>query len=503
MVGTYKFGLALLSNYYAQLQDVVDALRERQSSEAGSHEGGWGALIEPRAASSIVNTAEAVMVFRLAGVAAGDSSLRRGVEYLRSKVLLHPAPSASHPQARGSKTRYCAFGLLGLTAYSWPIEDKAHARALAHCIQWLGRYRLVEEGVTPDEHGAGWSEHPRASEVSVLSTAVASIALDRVPGGIAGAKAGRVLASDARRRLRALARGDVKRACWWPTRANAPDGLDDTAASPALTAYAVLALAEGGPLSQSYARAGARWLIENAERWEQHREPDENVYGANWVYASSPLCVRAVLVPCAGNDPDDHRLSVAIRYVDELWSPEAKEWLHGHPASLPTTSADYHCAAAIRAVRRSWRGFDPSLHLGSIAGTKRPSPRHMGGDKPHGIEWSDGLLTVRSVDGSTLVEHRFPRRATAMRSLLDALTASWRDAGPEAGQFARSLSATELAEQTQIRDVGTYVARLDEAIRKASIQARGRPCALIHRIESGKGARADRYALYGQVLVDS
>ncbi len=273
-----------MPSYQWQLQKVVDALRRRQRQGVGPHAGGWGALLEPHAPSSIVNTAEAVSVFALAGMRPDDQALLAAQDYLRQKVALHPAPLGSHPEARGSKARYAAFGLMGLTAYPQPIENTAHTRAIATCVRWL-RTNVLNEDLDADSVGSGWAEHPHRQEVSVLSTSVAARALDRVPAGTPGDAESRQLASKARRRLRSLARGDEQRR-WWPTRSSVSGSADDGAASPALTSLAILALADGGPLSQSYARAGVRWLLENVERWQEQREPDENIHDANWVHAS-------------------------------------------------------------------------------------------------------------------------------------------------------------------------------------------------------------------------
>lgn len=249
--------------------------------------GGWGVLLDPKAPSSLVNTPEAVSIFELAGVRPDDEHLERGLEYLRSKVALHPRPDGSHPEARGLKPRYLAHGLMGLTAIARPIEEASHSRAIATCVQALDRF------VLRDEHdsliaGKGWSEHPQIQTVSVLSTSVAARALDRVPNGTPAAEQARELASSARRRLRHLARGNQHHR-WWPTRSNVSDAADDDAASCALTGLAVLALAEGGATSQSYARAGVRWLLDNVERWHQARESEESVLDASWIHVTRPL----------------------------------------------------------------------------------------------------------------------------------------------------------------------------------------------------------------------
>lgn len=490
-----------MTNYQSQLQSVVDALRARQHPADGPHAGGWGALLEPKAPSSIVNTAEAIAVFALAGMRDDDIALQRGLQYLHRKVAVHPLPTGTHPEARGRKARYAAFGLMGLTAYSFPIEDREHSNAIAACVTWL-ECNVLHENLDADEHGQGWAEHPHVPRVSVLSTSIAARSLDKVPIGTPGAANSRALASNARRRLRRLARGDANQR-WWPARSDADEALGHEGASAAVTAMAILALADGGTSSQEYARAGVRWLLHNTERWEQQRESEENIPDANWVYASAPLCLHAALVPCAGIDPERRDLAVAISYLDRLWSPAAGEWRHGHPSSDVSTSADLHAASAIRAMRRAWRGFDPVDHLLGGRPAKSRVPRHQGGDKPYEVYWSDGALTVRSAEGSVLAQRRFPSRATAMRALLDALTERWRAVGDEATLLERSLSATELRGITSITDIYEYVRRLNAAVTQASRDKRGRSCVLVQRIESGQGLERDRYALLGsRLLVD-
>lgn len=490
-----------MANYQAQLQLVLDALRRRQRTGEGPHTGGWGALIEPEAPSSIVNTAEAVSVFALAGARPDDDALCDGLRYLREKVVLHPRPVGSHPEARGNKTRYAAFGLMGLTACSQPIENEEHTRAIAACVLWLG-HNILDEGLDVEHFGQGWSEHPGRRTVSLLSTSIAAQALDKVPIGTPAAEHSRVLASHARRRIRALARGDERRR-WWPVRADAEEALGDEAAGAAVTALAVLALAEGGARSQSYARAGVHWLLEHTERWEQQREPEENVPDANWIHASNPLCLRAVLSPCAGIDPQRPELAAAISHLELLWYPQAGEWRHGHPAAEVSTSADLHAAAAIRAMRRGWKGFDPTEHLLGGDGRRTAGAPALGGDKPHEVRWAshNRTLTVCSADGTVLAKRQFAERASGMRALLDALTSSWEQAGAEASHFERSLTTAEIELRTGIRDVPEYVRRLNRAVGEASREQRGRSCVIVERIESGHGVREDRYALLGRRLV--
>jgi hypothetical protein len=487
-----------MPSYQEQLQRVVDALRNRQRTGKGPHAGGWGALLEPHAASSIVNTAEAVSVFALAGVLPDDQSLRDGLTYLREKVALHPSPIGSHADARGNKARYAAFGLMGLTAYSQAIEDDGHAEAIATCVAWLQSNGLDEQ-LDVEDFGQGWSEHPHRGEVSVLSTSIAARALDRVPVGTPDAEESRKLASDARHRLRTLARGD-RRKRWWPARANVDESIGGKAAGAAVTALAVMALAEGGTLSQEYARGGIRWLLENTDRWQQEREPEPNIHDANWVHASCPLCLCAVLAPCAGVDPQHPELAAAITYLDQLWSQSAGEWLHGHPAAEVSTSADLYAAHAIRAMRRSWRGFDPVKHL--LEGRRRGlRPSVFGGDKPHDVRWVNGTLTIQSADGTLLVSRPFGKRATAMRALLDAFTARWAKVGDHGTYEKRSLSTTQLKQLASVNDVYEYVRRLNKAVGEASIEQRGRSCVIVERIAGGNGTQHDSYVLLGRRLL--
>ena len=397
------------------------------------------------------------------------------------------------------KARYAAFGLMGLTAYSVPLENAEHAAAMTSCVTWLQRHVLAD-GLDVEHYGHGWSEHPKLPRVSVLSTSIAALALDRVPIGTPGAARSRELASKARRRLRSIARGNAERR-WWPVRTDVHESLGERAAGPAVTGLAVLALAAGGSTSQAYARAGARWLLENARLWERTREPEESVPDANWVHPSSLLCLRAVLVPCAGVDPQRRELATAIAYLDDLWSDQAGEWLNGHPSSEVSTSADLHAASAIRALRRSWRGFDPVEHVLGGRTRRLTAPAAIGGDKPFEVRWEAGILTVLSADGSLLVRRSFAARATAMRAILDALSARWLQAGMAASHRDRSLSAEELRAATSINNVYEYVRRLNLAVGESSRSHRGRSCVLVQRIETGEGIGRDRYALLGARLI--
>jgi hypothetical protein len=435
-------------------------------------------------------------VFALAGVRPDDEWLVRGIDYLQQKIALHPSHAGSHAEARGAKPRYLTYGLMGLTAYGMPVEEVAHSAAIAKCVEWLARHGL-DEGADVDTEGQGWAEHPHLQRVSILSTSIAARALDRVPAGTPDADNARELVSHARRRLRRLARGDARRR-WWPTRADIGETVGDDCAGSAVTALAVLALAEGGPTSQAYARAGVRWLLDSVERWQQGREPEENVPDANWIHVSCAICLSAVLVQCAGIDSETHSLAVPISYLDRLWHDDAGEWRHGHPAADISTSADLHAAAAIRAMRRSWRGFDPVHHL--LGGRRRQTTLAPIGDKPSQIRWLNQTLTILGGDETVLARRSFPARATAMNALLDASAGRWNEAGAGASLVERSLTASELTDITSISDIYEYVRRLNDHVRHASLEQRGRPCVIVARIESGISSGEDRYALLGSRL---
>ena len=437
-------------------------------------------------------------MFALAGVRPNDDNLLAGLEYLRQKVTLHPSAARSRPEARGNKTRYAAFGLMGLTAYQRPIEEQQHTQAVTSCVKWLGSNAL-QEHLEIDAAGQGWAEHPHGKGVSILSTSVAARALDRVPSGLPGAQSSRKLASNARRRIRSLARGEPGNR-WWPQRSSIAEDATDEAASAALTSLAVLCLAEGGPISQDYARAGVRWLIENTHRWEGQREPEDNIRDTNWVHASCPLGLQAVLVPCAGIDPQSRELAAAISNLDRLWSEQQGEWHHGHPTADVSTSADLHAAGALRALRRSWRGFDPVMHI--LGGTRtRTDIPLMGGDKPHTIRWAQNTLTVSSADGTQLVQRPFSAQATAMCALLDSLTSQWGAQTQPCTLEQRSLSTAQLRVQTGISDLYEYDKRLNRAVAERSLAQRGRRCVIVERLESGRGQEHDRYALLGRELI--
>src|SRR4051812_49391102 len=66
--------------FHAHLTRAVDSLRRRQRQGNGPHGGGWGVLLEANAPSSIVNTAEAISLFAMAGEQLDDPSVSRGLE---------------------------------------------------------------------------------------------------------------------------------------------------------------------------------------------------------------------------------------------------------------------------------------------------------------------------------------------------------------------------------------------------------------------------------------
>lgn len=487
-----------MTAFQTQLEKAVASLHRRQRSEPGPHHGGWGVTLEGPGPASIVNTAEAVSVLALAGVGLDDPTVALGLQFLRKKVSLHSKGLASHPEARGPMARYAAYGLLGLTAYPEAIDEPGHAEAIDDCVSWLINNALQERG-EPDEIGIGWSDHPDVGYVSMLSTCTAAYALARVPASIPAGPRAAELGVYARRRIRESARGTAIRTRWWPTRTDADFSADD-AASPALTALAVLALAEGGTRSQSYARAGASWLLKRHERWQQHRDQEVNIIDTNWVHVTCALGVRAALVPPAGTDPQDPRLAIAISFLDQLWSPRAGEWLHGHPDAKPSTSADYHVSAAIHAMRRSWRGFDPVQHVlgGRPVRRRTPGP---GAAQPAQIEWSHNIITVYGADGTVLATRRFASHATSMRKLITALVEPLADGRTNQSQAERSFTAEELKELTGIDKVPEYIRRLNQHILDAAIESSGRPCLLVNRIASGQGAMQDRYVLLGEQAI--
>jgi hypothetical protein len=373
-----------VSTFQERLGWAVSGYRQRQSAD-----GGWGEDRWQNAPSSIVNTVEVLAILRTARMRYEDPVVRKALKYLTRAVVNHPtddeAPEA-HAEARGQHTRYCAWGLCGLTMFNASRHDPRLQEAQAHCVTWLADRELREQGA--------WGEGPEDEHPSLLSTSAAIVGLRRVcsyhPAGPVAAS----LVKRARQQVRALARpGRAAKSQRTTSWALTPESRAKASAS--ATAMAVLALADGGRTDRDLANEGARWLWRNAESWRGAVERDSRAPAANWQHMTFSLGLRAVLRG-ARRPSNDTGLRASVDFLEDLWSEESIEWSHGQPGARPSPSGSYAVVTAYEAMSQAWP-FDAQREILGVGRGSPATPAEPAGLNVH-ID-AEHVITITDVNG--------------------------------------------------------------------------------------------------------
>ena len=432
---------------------------------------------------------------RAGGVAYEDQAVASALEYLRQAVVAHPQPLPTSDEdkivdeARGESTRYCAWGLCGLTLYRRSRHDERLADAQNHCVRWLASHEWNDQGA--------WCETPGDEHPSLLSTSAAITGLSRIcgyhPAGSAAARA----VMRARRVLRTLAnpgrQDGPRRASSW----SLIPGGDPTRPSASATAMAVIALAGGGHEDRVLAMEGATWLLRHRHAWAETVDSDPAAPHANWQHMTFSLGLRAIL---RGTrlDSSDSQLRGTVKYLDELWRSEDCEWAHGLPGARASPSGSYAVVTAYEAMAKAWP-FDPDREILRERGAKaRPvmAPETI-------VEVrSDSRLVVTDLDGYSF-EVALPPTELEMVRLLAVRHSSGADADTVE---ARSWDLRELAEHLGLLtdSVRRYIHHVNRAIKEQAAY-HGRSIGDLLQITKSSLSPSRRRALINvdRVTVDS
>jgi hypothetical protein len=283
--------------------------------------GGWG--VNKGAVPSLVNTAEALKVLRVAGVPYRDPHVQVGISLLCENL-------EKHLEERGPRTRYVAFTLAGLAEYEQALDREDVKEAASWARAWLAE--RVFQGGWKDE------DRPELQDLSLFATSgvIEALSLHDPADPLLRP------ASDALLKHR-LTRGK------WPKTI-----FERKKASPAQTGLAVIALIRAGRRHDaSYAVA---WLLKTVGDWKKLTE-HLDLPGTPWKHMSFSICLRACLE--AGHSPFDRRLRGPIDHMYDLWSGQHRQWRDGGPDDGPTVRADYAVALAVEALQRAFLRSDP------------------------------------------------------------------------------------------------------------------------------------------------
>lgn len=331
---------------------------------AQDHLGGWGLTLT--SVSSIVNTAEALHLFRVAGVPC-TQQIMRGMAFISENVREHT--ELRQNGGRGRNTRFPVFALYGLAQYAPGFSEPASLDTLEWCLDWLSHNKarhgwpeLAVGGRTADQ-----------VDTSIQQTANALHALALVYGRIN--EMAPVVGVGRARSLRDKIEGHAAFAAAGLLRHRRPDHLwppmtySNTAASPAKTALSLLAFRsmQDNHLTHVLPReqradldemlyASAARLAADHQRWETYVESDPEVPGTDWKHFSFAMCLAAACR--SGVSPGLKPLAAAWRQVDRCWSDDLQMWVepHGGPATIRLA---FHVARAYDAIREAPREVSP------------------------------------------------------------------------------------------------------------------------------------------------
>ena len=364
--------------YHERLRVAADRVVELQDPE----DGGWGASSGQR--SSVVNTAEGLVVLRAAGLPYSAGPVRRAIEFLCEAITTHPVPGTEG--GRGEWTRYVTYGLLGLTEYDDWGRDETSRNAIKAGVTWLRSHTC----------DGGWGARAGDTVMSLFHTAQALRALERL-----GVKGG--LVTTARLQLR---KAQLEGRAW-------PNSLASAEPSAPKTALAALALADGDEPDLAATRSAAEWLLDQRSAWQQTVHTDPDMEGVRWTHMTFALGAQACLA--AGMSPSAALLVDTVRHLDSLWDRGRRMWREGpdrrlHPAGIiPSAAVVQTYEAFSAALARK----DPTEVLPAAA-----SPRDA--EEFHLVLLPSQAVALRREDGE---ERSLPLGARG-RFIIDQLVSS-------------------------------------------------------------------------------
>lgn len=419
--------------YRAQLARAAQALVGAQRRD-----GGWG--LRPTSVSSIVNSAEALVVLRAAQI--DGPSAERGLEFLMGALPLHFRPEADvvgGDGGRGQNIRFLTFFLDAFLNYPAHALSPVGRERIAFCVKHLGSFRSHRGGI-PEEVGSNLvSLHQTARTVNVMARLVMLLDTEGEARTPLRAQVVSILDGARASLLRAQTLSGA-----WPARTGEPGG------SAAKTSLATVALAQSLDWSEdpdvlSAVSRGHDWLMANYDSWRSGNSRDGLEKSTDWVHLDYSECLRGALVSA---DLDAWSgLSKSWRYLLRHWSTEEGLWYE--PATdigNVTIRAAYHTVVA----------FESALETSSL---QLPTRRYLGRTGQEvarltAVRAEGGKLLVEVSDGSFFVP--------VSDQLLLAAQAILRG-GDDAG-------SSQIASVLGIggSSVPVYVTRLNEAIGRAS-----------------------------------
>lgn len=313
-------------------------------------DGGYG--LTASQASSLVNTAEVLYVFRTAkrhNVLAREPSVPAALDYLARTLPQHCAPRSSGP-ARGQKTRYVTYTLLGLCYWPDMLETK-HYATIDWALHWLDGH-ATEEGL-PEEAGVGdCSLFQNATAISALTEVL------RLPSTSRRSRQRAQTIFDAC--LKGLLYHALPDSTW-------PRQTYQERPSPSKTALAAIAIGlayEAELLNETVTIGGAvrepehisveelvsascDWFAQHTERWNRDMELDPDVTGTQWSHLTYALVLEAVAT--VGN-PTAVEFRSAWHHLLDSWEPGEPGWTEATDPPVPSVRSDYGAVRAFEAV---------------------------------------------------------------------------------------------------------------------------------------------------------
>jgi hypothetical protein len=435
----------------------------------------WGEISDGHA--NIPNTAEVLAVLRCAHEAYDATAVQDGLDYLATRVFLHPRPMGQ-PGGHWPLTRFLVYGLIGLTQWpEWERDRRARRhdriseavtvpRAVDHCVSWLGGNRS----------GDGWPDRADRAACSVLQTATAILALDRVGRLPEEVRAARDLLVKVQNRTTGAWPEVVKR------------GSYREAGSAPHTALAVLALSNGNTQHRQHAARGGDWLLTNIDRWQLATNPERHEGVEPWIHMTFALGLRACLR--VGTDPLSGALGASIDFLDRLWDDGTHEWRGGESAR-PSVHGSHAVVLAYEELKRSQRYVDPLVFFTlartgmAAAATHQTNYRFTLGDR-----------TIAIIDGRS--GESFPPMELGELSwelVRQVAKLQFQGSRPKATIPLSRLAGVSRDVRTMIRRINRVVAEGTEGQVKCviSVARGGSSCSLtVKPYDKAKGAPADQ-----------
>ena len=460
--------------------------------------GGWGENPWIGSPTSIVNTVEVLAVLRAAGVPYQDEAVRDALGYLFKAVVEHPQPIRGHrngeqearplaalapsardsQEARGEYSRYCAWGIAGLTLFKASRHDPELLDAQDHCVRWLAEHECRGQGA--------WGETPESEHPSLVSTSAAVTGLSRVCAYTRAGRNAQELVLRARAVIRQLAHetDGARPKAHWSLSADAASARGSASA----TAMAVIALSGGTAADQDYALKGAEWLLAHRGLWENQVESDGSVPDADWRHMAFSLGLRAIIR--GTRQPPGNALRPALRYLDSLWHEDKQQWSHGRPKAEPSPSGAYAVVAAYEALANAW-SFDANRE---VLGEKPRDDHTQISQEVLLRVGGSGATRVSDLDGSEITVSLTP----VQHQMMHLLTERWLKGAKIEALDAKSWDVLELAEAIQhgveVSTVERYVREINRLFHDVAL-SQGKSIGTVVQLQKSSTSPARRRAV--------